>query len=56
VHREIESELTSLPPQFFGTVEITFQAGLPTFIRTTRARKLEPKLPSIGDQSARDRK
>jgi hypothetical protein len=40
--REIEDEINSLPPGFFGTVEFTFQAGIPTFIRTTRAVKLDP--------------
>jgi hypothetical protein len=46
--KEIEDEINSLPPGFFGTVEFTFQAGIPTFIRTTRQTKLNPKLPSIG--------
>jgi hypothetical protein len=41
--REIENEIDGLPPGFFGTVEVTFQAGVPTFIRTTKATKLDPK-------------
>jgi hypothetical protein len=41
--REIEDEIDGLPPGFFGTVEVTFQAGVPTFIRTTKATKLDPK-------------
>ncbi len=51
IHRDIEDELRNLPPQFYGVVEITFQAGLPTFIRTTKARKISPKLTSIGASS-----
>lgn len=47
--KEIEDEINSLPPQFFGTVEFTFQAGVPTFIRTTKATKVNPKLPSVGN-------
>lgn len=47
--KEIEEEIENLPPAFFGTIEITFQAGTPTFIRTTKATKLNPKLTSIGD-------
>jgi hypothetical protein len=41
--KEVEDEINSLPPGFFGTVEFTFQAGIPTFIRTTKATKLDPK-------------
>jgi hypothetical protein len=46
--REVEDEINNLPERFFGTVEITFQAGLPTYIRTTKATKLNPKLNSVG--------
>jgi hypothetical protein len=46
--REIEDEIRNLPPKFFGKVEITFQLGLPTFIRTTKDTKLDPKLNSVG--------
>jgi hypothetical protein len=46
--REIQDEIDSLPAGFFGTVEFTFQAGIPTFIRTTKATKLNPKLTSVG--------
>jgi hypothetical protein len=53
MHKDIEKELASLPPKFFGSVEITFQAGLPTFIRTTKATKIDPKLNSIGDSDER---
>jgi hypothetical protein len=57
VHPEITAELTNLPPQFFGEVLITYQAGLPTYIRITKGRKIEPKLPSVGVTSVpRDRK
>lgn len=54
--KEIEDEINSLPPQFFGTVEFTFQAGVPTFIRTTKATKLNPKLNSVGTNDERSRK
>jgi hypothetical protein len=40
--KEIENEINSLPIGFFGTVEFTFQAGIPTFIRVTHAIKLDP--------------
>jgi hypothetical protein len=46
--KEIEDEIQSLPERFFGKVEITFQAGIPTFIRTTKDTKLDPKLNSVG--------
>jgi hypothetical protein len=46
--KDIEDEINNLPPQFFGTVEFTFQAGLPTYIRTTKATKINPKLSSVG--------
>jgi hypothetical protein len=58
MHPEIAAELANLPPQFFGDVLITYQAGLPTYIRITKGRKIEPpKLSSVGASSApRDRK
>jgi len=42
MYKEIEDEINGLPPGFFGTVEFTFQAGIPTFIRRTHAIKLDP--------------
>jgi len=53
--KEIEDEINGLPPGFFGTVEFTFQAGIPTFIRTTKATKLDPKLTSIRTNGNNDR-
>lgn len=54
--REVEEEFKHLPPQFFGKVEITFQLGLPTFIRVTRDIKLNPKLNSVGTDDNRHNK
>jgi hypothetical protein len=53
--KEVQDEIDGLPPGFFGTVEVTFQAGVPTFIRTTRQTKLNPKLQSIGAHDSNNR-
>lgn len=36
--KEIEDEINGLPPGFFGTVEFTFQAGIPTLSAPPRPR------------------
>ena len=38
--KELLEELNALPPQFFGTVEITYQNGVAGLIRISRTRKL----------------
>jgi hypothetical protein len=40
VSNDLLEELRSLPRDFFGTVEITYQNGVPGLIRISRTRKL----------------
>lgn len=37
---ELCKEIESLPPRFWGSVEITYQSGQPLFIKTVKTRKL----------------
>lgn len=50
---EIEQELQKLPPGFYGTVEITYQNGVPGLLRITKTKKLNanPNRKSLGDHN-----
>jgi len=37
---ELKSELDALPPDFYGSVELTFQDGLPILIKIVATRKI----------------
>lgn len=42
ISTELLEELRAIPRDFYGTVEISYQNGVPGLIRITRTRKLSP--------------
>jgi len=42
IPEEVRKELEQLPPKFWGSVEITYQAGQPLLVKTIRTKKILP--------------
>lgn len=42
ITEKVRKELEQLPPNFWGSVEITYQAGQPLFLKTIRTKRILP--------------
>ncbi len=40
MHKEIESVFASLPPRFYGQVEVFFKNGVPGIVKVTETKQL----------------